>query len=167
MIKYVFSLAAAAMLLAAVSPSASLAEEQSMCLVGFDPVAPKSAAYTEEYGNYEGKMAPSLLEYALVGNLPVTWTAPSIPAGVRGKSVKFAIQAGPGAGKGKIGWHELSVNGKKVLRFNTPYAEKLVWQNHGCTRERDSEADESHRFQNNILAGERPGRNRRDAGRPV
>jgi hypothetical protein len=133
MIKYIFPLAAAAMFLAAVSPSASLAEEQSICLEGFDPAAPKSAAFTQEYGNYGGKMAPSLLEYALDGNLAVTWNSPSVPAGVRGKPVQFAIQAGLGASKGNNGWHELSVNGKKILRFNTPYGEKLVWQDHGCT----------------------------------
>jgi hypothetical protein len=45
----------------------------------------------------------------------------------------FAIQAGLGASKGANSWHELSVNGKKILRFNAPYGEKLVWQDHGCT----------------------------------
>jgi hypothetical protein len=132
MSKYFLFLAVAAMLLAALSPSASLAEEKVVCMEGFDPAAAKSAAFTEEYANYEGKMAPSLLEYALDGNLAVTWTSPSVPAGVRGKPVKFAIQAGLGASKGNSGWHELSVNGKKILRFNTPYGEKLVWQDYGC-----------------------------------
>jgi len=40
--------------------------------------------------------------------------------------VSFAVACGLGANFGDDGVHELSMNGKKLLEFNTPYVEKLV-----------------------------------------
>ncbi|MFA6101402.1 MAG: hypothetical protein WCV67_01045 [Victivallaceae bacterium] len=125
-------LVVAALLLSALSP-ASRAEEKSACLEGFDPAAPKAAPFIDKYTNYEKKQTPSLWEYPLDGTLTLTWTSQPVPDGLRGKPVMFAIEAGLGASKGADGWHELSVNGKKILRFNTPYGEKLVWRDHDCT----------------------------------
>jgi hypothetical protein len=130
---FLLLLAAATMMLPGPMPAASLAKESSESLEGFDPGGPKSALYTDKYENYEGKPTPSLWEYPLDGSLAVTWTSPSVPDSLRGKPVMFAIQAGLGASKGTNSWHELSVNGNKIVRFNAPYGEKLVWQDHGCT----------------------------------
>jgi len=123
----------AAMLLAALSPASTIAEEKSARLEGFDPAAPKAALYIATYTNYEKKQTPSLWEYPLDGSLSVTWTSKSVPDSLRGKPAVFAVQAGFGVSKGSAGWHELSVNGKKILRFNTTYGEKLVWRDHDCT----------------------------------
>jgi hypothetical protein len=125
-------LIAAVMLFSALNPGAR-AEEKSVCLEGFDPGAPKTAAYIDKYINYEKKQNPSLWEYPHDGSLAVTWTSQSVPSALRGKPVMFAVEAGIGSSKGADGWHEFSVNGKKVLRFNTPYGEKIVWRDHDCT----------------------------------
>ena len=119
-------------LLSALGMDSSVAEEKPR-LEGFDPAAPKTALYIATYTNYEKKQTPSLWEYPLDGSLSVTWTSKSVPDALRGKPVVFAVQAGFGVSKGSTGWHELSINGKKILRFNTTYGEKLVWRDHDCT----------------------------------
>jgi len=123
----------ASVMLFFVLSKASGTEEKPACLEGFDPTAPKTATYIDKYVNYEKKQTPSLWEYPIDGTLAVTWTSPSVPGSLSGKPMMFAVQAGLGASKGSSGWHELSVNGKKILRFNAPYSEKLVWRDHDCT----------------------------------
>jgi hypothetical protein len=100
---------------------------------GFEPSAPKNAVYMDKYNNYENKQIPGLWEYPLDGNLAVSWTTPIVPLELKGKPIIFVIQAGLGTSKGSDGWHELSVNGKDVLKFNTPYSENNVWQGKACS----------------------------------
>ncbi|MFA6567941.1 MAG: hypothetical protein WCS96_06985 [Victivallales bacterium] len=108
-------------------------DDQKIYMEGFDPAASKKAVYMDEYTNYEKKQVPALWEYPLDGNLSVSWTTPIVQASLKGRPVAFVIQAGFGASKGSGGWHELSVNGENILRFNTPYNEKNEWQGKGCS----------------------------------
>lgn len=86
------------------------------------------ASNTGKYTCLTGELADSFWEYPANGLEFIRWQSAIVPENFRNNKVTFIMASGMGCNFGDKGFHELFMNGKKILEINTPYETAISWK---------------------------------------
>ena len=91
------------------------------------------ASNAEKYTCLTGELTDSFWEYPASGLEFIKWPSAIVPENLRNNKVTFIMAAGMGCNFGAKGYHELFMNGKKILEINTPYEAAISWKSELAT----------------------------------
>ena len=86
------------------------------------------ASNTGKYTCLTGELADSFWEYPASGLEFISWQSAIVPENLKNNKVTFIMASGMGCNFGNEGFHELLMNGRKILEINTPYETTISWQ---------------------------------------
>ena len=86
------------------------------------------ASNAEKYTCLTGELADSFWEYPTRGLEFIRWQSAIVPEKLRNNKVTFIMASGMGCNFGDKGFHELFMNGQKILEINTPYEAAISWK---------------------------------------
>ncbi len=81
----------------------------------------------DKYTSLTGESVDSFWEYPLDGFESIKWLSKIVPESLKNKRVRFIVASGMGTNMGDKGFHELFINGKKILEINTVYGTTINW----------------------------------------
>ncbi|MBU0715601.1 MAG: hypothetical protein KJ964_09635 [Verrucomicrobia bacterium] len=91
------------------------------------------ASNAEKYTCLTGELTDSFWEYPASGLEFMRWQSAIVPENLRNNKVTFIMAAGMGCNFGDKGFHELLMNGRKILEINTPYEAAISWKSELAT----------------------------------
>ncbi len=104
--------------------------EKKILMEGFQKIiqASEKLDYFCYQTPFSEKNVETYLERATDGKQVVEWETPPVPTEFTGKQVTFVVACGFGTNIGIVS-HQMYVNGKKIIEFNTPERKDTVWKN--------------------------------------